>query len=349
VNAAEYICSIRNLKNTEGQRLMKSNKTYSFLTRLVILLFVIVILGWSGWLWWNNSISPINPNDKAPVVFVVNKGDGVKIIASNLAAQNLIRSPTGFYVLVKILGIERQIQAGDFRLTRAMNAKDVAIELTHGITDQWVTILEGWRDEEIATKLSKDLNIPEVEFLKYTKEGYMFPDTYLIPQNATAAAVAQIFLDNFNKKVTTKMREDAIKSGLTLNQVLVMASIVEREGRSAQDRPVIAGILLKRLKADWPLEVDATLQFALGYQASEKSWWKKYLTDDDKKINSPFNTYTNTGLPPTPICNPGLESISAVVYPTVSDYWYYIHDTTGAVHYAKTIQEHNANVTKYLQ
>jgi UPF0755 protein len=328
---------------------MKSNKTYSFFSRLIILFFVVVAAGWSGWIWWNNSLSPVDSKDPTPIDFVVHKGDGVKIIASNLATQNLIRSPTGFYVLVKILGIERQIQAGDFRLNRAMNAKDVAVELTHGITDQWVTSLEGWRDEEIATKLSKDLNIPEVEFLKYSKQGYMFPDTYLIPQNATSGAVAQIFLDNFDKKVTTQMRTDATKSGLTLDQVLVMASIVEREGRSAQDRPIIAGILLKRLKADWPLEVDATLQYALGYQAGDKSWWKKYLTDEDKKINSPYNTYLNPGLPPTPICNPGLESIKAVIYPTASDYWYYIHDTSGTVHFAKSIQEHNANVTKYLQ
>jgi UPF0755 protein len=328
---------------------MKSSKTYSFFSRLIILFFVVVVIVWSGWLWWNNSLSPVDGNDTTPIVFVVNKGDGVKAIASNLAGDNLIRSPTGFFVLVKILGIERQIQAGEFRLSRSMNAKDVAIELTHGITDQWVTILEGWRNEEIATKLSKDLNIPEVEFLKYTKEGFMFPDTYLIPQNATAAAVAQIFLDNFNKKVTAQMRADASLSGLTLDQTIAMASIVEREGRSAQDRPVIAGILLKRLKADWPLEVDATLQYALGYQAGEKTWWKQNLTEEDKKINSPYNTYTNTGLPPTPICNPGIESIKAVIYPTSSAYWYYIHDPTGAVHYAKTLQEHNANVAKYLQ
>lgn len=328
---------------------MKSNKTYSFFSRLIILFFVVVAIGWSGWLWWNNSLSPVDPKDTTPVVFVVKSGDGAKTIASNLTVDNLIRSPTGFYVLVKILGIERQIQAGEFRLNRAMNAKDIAAELTHGTSDRWITTLEGWRDEEIATKLSKDLNIPEVEFLKYTKEGYMFPDTYLIPQDASAAAVAQIFLDNFDKKVTARMRTDAKKSGLTLDQVLVMASIVEREGRSAQDRPVIAGILLKRLKAEWPLEVDATLQYALGYQAGDKTWWKKYLDDADKKIDSPFNTYMNTGLPPTPICNPGLESITAVIYPTDSDYWYYIHDTTGAVHYAKTILEHNANITKYLQ
>lgn len=334
---------------TGGQHSMKSSKTYSFFSRFVILFIVVVVIAWGAWLWWGNSVQAVNSHDATPVIFTVANGDGVKAIASNLASQNLIRSPTGFYLLIKLLGIERQIQAGEFRLNRSMDAKDIATELTHGMLDQWVTLLEGWRDEEIASTFAKDMDIPEEEFLKTAKEGYMFPDTYLIPRAATASAITDILMANFNKKITAKMREDAKKSGLTLDQVMILASIVEREGRSSQDRPVIAGILLKRLKADWPLEVDATLQYALGYQAAGKTWWKTTLTDEDKKINSPFNTYTNTGLPPTPICNPGMESINAVIYPTTSDYWYYLHDPTGAVHYAKTEGEHEANIAKYLQ
>jgi UPF0755 protein len=129
---------------------------------------------------------------------------------------------------------------------------------------------------------------------------------------------------------------------------MVLASIVEREGRTDEDRPVIAGILLKRLNSDWPLQADATLQYALGYQAFEKSWWKKALTVEDKKIRSPYNTYLNAGLPPAPISNPGLSSIRAVVYPTVSPYWYYLHDPQGRVHYATTLEEHEQNIASYL-
>lgn len=328
---------------------MKSNKTYSFVSRLIILFFILVLGAWGCWLWWSDSISAVDPHDTIPVIFVVNSGDGVKAIASNLASQGLIRSSTGFYVLVKILGIERQIQAGDFRLKRSMDARAIALELTHGTLDQWITTLEGWRDEEVASKLAKDLDIPELEFLKYATEGYMFPDTYLVPSDASAAAVAKIFIDNFNKKITPQMQEDAKKTGLTMDKIIILASIVEREGRTADDRPMIAGILLKRLKADWPLQADATLQYALGYQSADKTWWKKSLTDEDKKINSPYNTYLNTGLPPKPICNPGLESINAVIYSKDSDYWYYIHDMSGTAHYAKTIEEHNANIAKYLQ
>jgi len=335
--------------NTEGQHLMKSNKTYSFLTRLVVLFCTFVAVAWSFWLWWKTSIAPVDPQDPSPISFTVKSGEGIKAIASDLVEEKLIRSSTGFYVLIKLLGIERDLQAGDFRLNRSMDAKTIAYELTHGMSDQWMTLIEGWRNEEMAVKLSKDLDIPENEFLKYAKEGYMFPDTYRIPRDSTAAAVASMFQKNFDTKVTEKFRTDAKKTGLTFDQVITLASIVEREGRSDADRPVIAGILLKRFNADWPLQVDATIQYALGYQSTEKSWWKKELTDEDKKLNSPFNTYTQTGLPPTPICNPGMESIEAVIYPTKTDYWYYLHDQSGTVHFAKTIEEHDANIVKYLQ
>ena len=328
---------------------MKSNKTHTFFSRLIILFFLVVVIAWGGWFWWKYSIAPVDPADTTPVMFVVSQGEGGKEIAADLAQKNLIHSSTGFYILIKVLGIETQMQAGDFRLNKSMDARSIAMELTHGILDVWVTTLEGWRVEEIATQLAKDLDIPEGQFLQYATEGYMFPDTYLIPRDATGAAVAKIFLDNFNKKVTVAMREDAKKTGLTFAQTVTLASIVEREGKTDADRPVIAGILLNRIKLGMPLQVDATLQFALGYQPFEKTWWKKELTDDDKKVNSPYNTYANPGLPPGPISNPGLASVNAAVNPTATDYLYYLHDQTGAVHYAKTIDEHNANIRKYLQ
>jgi UPF0755 protein len=328
---------------------MKSNKTNSFVSRLIFLFFFAVVLAWGGWFWWRYSIAPVDPQDTTPVIFVVKSGEGGKEIAADLASQNLIHSSTGFYLLIKLLGIEREMQAGDFRLNKSMDARSIAQELTHGILDVWVTTLEGWRDEETATQLAKDLDIPENQFLQDASPGYMFPDTYLIPRDATGAAVVKMFLDNFNSKVTPQIREDAKKTGLTFAQTITLASLVEREGKTAADRPVIAGILLNRIKLGMPLQVDATLQYALGYQPFEKSWWKKELTDEDKKINSLYNTYTNTGLPPGPICNPGLESIKAAIYPTNTDDLYYIHDKTGALHSAKTVEEHNANIRKYLQ
>lgn len=300
-------------------------------------------------MWWIDAVSPVDPNDKTSQIFVVRRGEGVKSIATRLSEQRLIRSSTGFFILVKLLGIEKQLEAGDFRLNRMMNAESIAKELTHGVLDAWVTTLEGWRLEEVATKIAKELDIPETQFLQYGKEGYMFPDTYLIPRDASPAAVADIFLSTFDMKLTSSMREDAKRKGLTLEEVVVLASIVEREGRTDEDRPVIAGILLKRLLAGWSLQADATLQYALGYQPLEKSWWKKTLTEVDKKIKSPYNSYLNPGLPPGPIANPGLASIRAVIYPVDSDYWYYLHDSRGGIHYARTLEEHSANIVQYLQ
>lgn len=317
--------------------------------RLVTLIIVLFFLGGGGLLWWREGTAAPDPADTKPTMFIVRKGEGVRSVVNRLAEEGLIGSKTSFYLLVKLMGIERDIQAGNFRLNRAMDARTMAQELTHGVQDIWVTTLEGWRVEEIATQLTRELDIPEQEFLKVATEGYMFPDTYLIPRDATPAQIVEIFLNTFNKKITLQMREDAKKTGLTFSQVISLASIVEREGHTDEDRPMIAGILRKRLQADWPLQVDATIQYALGYQADQKSWWKKTLSEEDKKMKSPYNTYLHTGLPPTPISNPGFAAIRAVLYATPSDYWFYLHDRTGGVHYAKTIEEHTANIEKYLQ
>lgn len=317
-------------------------------TRLSIFFLVIAASIAFALLWWKDGTSAVNPADETPVMFVVEKGEGVRSIASHLSQEKLIRNPIAFFILVKLMGIDSSLQAGDFRLNRSMDGISIAKELTHGMVDVWVTTLEGWRNEEIAMKLNKDLDIPEGEFLRYAKEGYMFPDTYLIQRTSTPAAIAQLFLDTFNKKVTDQMRADGVKTGLTFNQIITLASIVEREGRTNDDRPIIAGILLKRLKADWPLQADSTLQFILGYQPDQKSWWKKGVDSADKLLNSPYNTYLNTGLPPKPIANPGLAAIKAVIYPVDTPYWFYLHDDKGVAHYAKTLEEHNENIAKYL-
>lgn len=317
--------------------------------RFVVFLIVIILACGGGYLWWADSVGPVDKDATVPVTFSVKDGDGVRSIAANLKEQHLIKSPTAFFILVKLMGIEHGLQKGDFRLAKSMDMTTIAKELMHGYNDIRITLLEGWRNEEIASLLSKDLDVPESEFAKVAREGYMFPDTYAVPKDASAAAVAAILLDNFNAKVTPQMRSAAKAKGLSLSDLVTLASLVEREGRTETDKPIIAGVLLNRLKAGWPLQVDATLQFALGYQTSEKSWWKKELTDADRSVASPYNTYKNTGLPPGPICNPGLVSINAVINASATEYWYYIHDPSGAAHFAKTIEEQNANIAKYLQ
>jgi UPF0755 protein len=231
-----------------------------------------------------------------------------------------------------------------------MKAEDIAKALTHGTLDEWITIIEGLRKEEIADIVAKKFDIPEIEFIKLAPEGYLFPETYLLPTASSAETVIKKLTDTFNERYTSEMQSKGAALNLTKDQVVTLASLIEREARTEKDREIVAGILLKRLRADWPLQLDATVQYALGYQPNIKTWWKKDLTEDDLKIVSAYNTYTNKGLPPGPICNPSLSSLTAAVNADPNTpYWYYLSDNRGVTHFAKTLEEHDANVRKYLQ
>jgi UPF0755 protein len=200
----------------------------------------------------------------------------------------------------------------------------------------------------MAEKLNQQLGINKSDFIKLAKEGYMFPDTYDFAPNATAADVVKVLKDNFDKKYTASLQQKIQAKGFNSVQGVILASLVEREARSDEVRKNVASIMLKRLEVGMPLNIDATVQYALGYQAAEKNWWKKSLTYDDLKINSPYNTYLYQGLPPGPICNPSLSSLNAVANADTSiPYLYYFHDLQGNTYYAKTLEEHEANVAKH--
>lgn len=319
-----------------------------FFIRIGVLIVLLVVLGGGGYWWWQDSLSPVDPTQTTPKTFVVKQGDTVRTIATSLKSQGLIKDTVAFFLLTRFQKIDDKVQAGDFRLSPAMDARQIAQELTHGSVDVWVTLLEGWRKEEVAQKLAQHFDIPESEFIKEAPEGYLFPDTYLLPKEASAGAIVEILQDNFNSRISDDIKKGISAQGLTLAQGVTLASIVEREGNSDSDRPIIAGVLLNRYKIKQPLQVDATLQYILGYQAQENSWWRKVIVNADKEIDSPYNTYLFAGLPPGPICNPGLSAIKAVANPVDTDYFYYIHDRNGVAHFAKTLDEHNENVAKYL-
>jgi len=250
----------------------------------------------------------------------------------------------------KIVGIEKNMQAGDFRLSKNMNAEEIAQNLTHGTADVWVTIIEGLRKEEIAQILTENFKIPTIPFIEQAREGYLFPDTYLIPKDATIEKIISIFTANFEKKYTPELQAKVKSLGMTVREGLILASLVEKEAKFPEDKNKVAGIIYKRFKDDWMIQIDATIQYALRYQKKEKTWWKKDLTVDDINVDSTYNTYKYKGLPPAPICNPGLESLQAVANADVNTkYWYYISDKKGNMHYAMTLDEHNENIRKYLQ
>jgi UPF0755 protein len=313
-------------------------------------------------------ISPPS-SDSTEVSITVTPGDSVTKISEKLSAAQVIRSSWAFRIFVRVAGFETKLQAGEFRIGKNLPLKEVVYHLARGTTDQRLTTIEGWRVEEIAEYLEKKKVISRDEFLEaagknvfnqdflpayqsnrdkpYRRlEGYLFPDTYFFAAQSSAEAIIKTMLQNFGARLTPPLRADTVKNKLSLAETMTLASIVEREVRRAEDRAIVAGILLKRYQTPGHrLEVDATVQYAIG---GIGSWWP-VLADSGRNIapESPYNTYTHDGLPPTPISSPGLASIKAVIYPQASDYWYYVSDSLGVMHFAKTIEEQNANAAKY--
>ncbi len=310
---------------------------------MVIATITFIAASVSGFFWWANQ--PVDPGSQNKKIFIVKKGESLSSIASRLKKEGLIRNPLPFKIIVFVEKLDGKIQAGSFHLSPSLTPHEIVNNLIHGTNDVWLTFPEGWRKEEYARRLEANLeNFDGQEFLAITKnlEGYLFPDTYLIPRLASPSAVVKILTDNFEKKAGSISKED-----------LILASIVEREAKYDRDRPVVAGILIKRWQANWPLQADATVQYAkanIKCQATNVKcdWWPK-ITRDDLGINSPYNTYKYKNLPPTPICNPGEAAIKAVLNPTLTDYWYYLSDKNGVIHYSQTLEEHNQNIAKYLE
>src|SRR3990167_6794148 len=258
--------------------------------RLIIFLIVIVLSAGALALWWKNGNRAQDPANKSSQIFVVVKGEGVREIANSLKTKGLIKDPIVFFLQTKRLGLDKDLEAGDFRLSPSMSLYTIIQNLTHGTLDIWITIPEGIRAEEIANILKKGIPSykPDWRETLATREGYLFPDTYLIPRDADLNLVMSLLTNNFANKYNGVNAE---KTGLSQQEIVTIASLVEREAKFAQDRPLVASVILNRLGIGIKLDIDATVQYALGYAPDEKRWWKKDLTIDDLNIKSPYNTY----------------------------------------------------------
>lgn len=323
----------------------------------LVLIGVLLLLSSVSFAWWVQATSPVDSADKSTYIFVIPPGQETVEIIQRLKIEGLIRSPLAFKVLLLKEGLWGKVQAGDFRLSPSMTAKELAHNLTEGRLDVWVVLPEGLRAEEVtqiagqALKKVEEFQKATSEFLK--EEGYLFPDTYLIPREAGPKEVMTILKENFNRK-TLSWQQEVANSDLTQEKALILASLVEREAKFDEDRVKVAEILIKRLRNDWPLQVDAAIQYAKASDEPQATshepidWWPK-VKKEDLEIDSPYNTYLYKGLPPVPICNPGLESLEAVLETEKTPYWYYVSDKAGKMHYAETLEEHEENVRKYLQ
>ncbi len=328
---------------------MRLKLAFLLATGLIVGSFVglTVLLGW--WM-----LQPLNPYRSEKEIVVIPKGSSIKSISRTLEEKGYIRSRYAFQFAVWQKKIAKNIQAGSFQLAPSMSTYEIADALTKGTNDVWVTLKEGWRAEEIGQELAKVLPAFSLEGEAFKKEcaayeGYLFPETYLIPNGYDTAQACKLLRQQYGEKMTMKMRDDLHAAGRSEEQVMTLASIIAREAKKPEDMKKVAGVLYNRLEIDMPLQVDATLQYVKGYDPQKKTWWPTPLAAD-KQLESPYNTYKNAGLPPGPIANPGLDAIMAAVYPAQHDYLYYISDSSGAqMYFAKTYEEHQAYIEQHLR
>jgi len=264
-----------------------------------------------------------------------------------LKEQGYLRSEWAFNFVLKRKGWQGKIEPGGYMVSKGMDAWLLADTLVNHPYQKWVVIPEGLRATEIAEKLQKELNwsnLAKGEFLVEAKEGYLFPDTYLLNLDYTGMDVAKRMKSQFDEKAADLFRQAAEKD-IRNDTLMVLASLVQREAANEGEMPLIAGVIWNRWLKDMPFQIDATIQYALGEPGN---WWP-VIKPEDYKLDSPYNTYLHEGRPPTPICNPGLAAISAVIHPEETEYLYYLHDSEGQIHLAKTYEEHLENIEKYLK
>ncbi|MDD5750274.1 MAG: endolytic transglycosylase MltG [Candidatus Pacebacteria bacterium] len=305
-------------------------------------------------------------------VFVIEKGQGFREVGSNLREAGLIDSRFWFDVFVLASGRRAKLQAGVYELSSDNTIAKIVKKISKGgVLEEKITILEGWNIHDIANYLQQKQIFSQDDFLTAAQEdgeelqdvfnsdsflsfdfskgngrvagleGFLFPDTYEFAFGSSISDVLREILANFKVKIDDDLRSEIKKQGKSLYDVLIMASLLEKEVKTYEDKQVVAGILWKRLENDWPLQVDATINYALGKPGAR-------LSLDDLQFNSPYNTYRNKGLPPGPICNPGLESIEAAVYYKETSYWYYLSASGGKTIFSQTFDQHKAAKAKYL-
>jgi UPF0755 protein len=302
---------------------------------------------------------PANPWSKETVVFTVKKGWSDDDIAGNLRKLGIIRGGY-FFQFYAIISLKHAgLKAGEYNLSPKMSIYAIVNKMAKGdvIRDKLV-ILEGWDTADIGKYLEsknictqsyftgltkKDYSI-EFSFLEDKPkniglEGYLFPDTYQIARGESCEDVLSLMLDNFNQQLTLALRTEIQKQDKSIFEMITMASLLEKEVRTTEDKKIVAGILWKRISVGMPLQLDSTVNYATG--KSDPG-----VTIKDSKIDSPYNTYKYTGLPKGPISNPGLDSITSAMHPKKTIYWYYMTD--GKTIFSETYAQHNAAIANHL-
>ncbi len=308
--------------------------------------------------WFRNAVYvdralPVRQTD-----VVIPRGATFAQAVGALQDGGVLAHPLAFRILARLRHVENDIKAGEYRFPAHESSDDVLQRLVRGEQFAvWVTIPEGFTARQIAHALAGrslgDASAYEHAFLHdggialdgvrtANLEGFLFPSTYLLPIDATPRRIADVLVEQFRHELPADAAARAKALHRSVPEVVTVASLVEREGKADEDRPLIASVIYNRLRLGMPLEVDASIEYVFPEHHD-------VITKRDLRIDSPYNTYLHTGLPPTPIANPGKASLDAAFHPAASDYLYYVAKPDGHSAFAKTLREHNANVERYLK
>lgn len=317
------------------KKLMKNKLIFA----LVIALVAVIICVAAGTIYMNGLDKAFDSSKADTVNITVEQGSTTGDIGALLEKEGIIGSADAFKYYSKFKGYDSKYQAGNYALAPAMKLSEIAEIIMSGKTNNMTfTIPEGLTIYQIADKLADEGLVDKEKFRsllvsgdfdadywflekaqkgKNHLEGYLFPETYTVEYGADEETIIRTMLDHFESVFTDKMRADVKKTGMSLNDIMVIASIIERESRVDKERPTVASVIYNRVKEGMPLQMDSTVQYVLGKQ-------KETLTYADTELDSPYNTYTNPGIPPGPIACPGLASIKAAIYPENTDYIYFV-------------------------
>jgi UPF0755 protein len=303
---------------------------------------------------------PFDPNG-SELTFQIEQGESILSVAKRLQKAFIIANAQAFYDYVVYTGLDLTIQAGDYVLSPALSIIDITRELQDATPEDInFVILPGWRMEEIAASLpTSGLDIspeafvaaaqtpPQVLALSSpaTMEGFFLPDSYILPRSTSVEQLLEVIARNFSAHISNDMRDSFAAQGLNLLQAVTLASIVERESIHDDEQTLIASVFINRLNAGMALGSDPTVQYAIGYNLNQNTWWTNPLSLDDLKFDSPYNTYINIGLPPAPIANPSLGALQSIAFPQNSPYYYFQArcDNSGYHTFAVTLEEHIDN------
>jgi len=331
-----------------------------------IITVVVAIILITGFLVWQGIYYPVDHRSNETKTFLVKRGQDAKEIADSLERAGLIRYSFTFRAYVSITKQSNNLKAGEYELSSSMTVPEIVNKIASGdMIKKSVTIIEGWTIKDIGGYFEKKelaifeqlLDLDNKEKDNYFKkdfaflsdkpeglglEGYLFPDTYEFSPEDGLEDIVRMMLANLDSKLTSKLKADILSQGKTIFEIITTASLLEKEVKTIEDKKMVSGIIKNRLEADMPLQIDATITYVTGRNSTK-------ILKEELELDSLYNTYKYKGLPLGPICNPGMDSIEAAVYPTENDYLFYLSTPEGETIFSKTLKEHNEAINKYLK